>query len=228
MVRTSDDKKAFYLYNDYIDHVKLMSDEDAGKLFKAILEYENDLKVQELSGVAAMAFSFIKNQLDRDSSKYEEICKKNRANGMKGGRPRKNAEEQPNRTVAEENPENRTVLEQGTEEKQNEKPAKKVNSYPKNFEEFWAVYPRKDEKGVAYAKYAARIKDGYSPEELLQAATAYADQCKRLKTEKQFTKQAKTFLSDKAPFADFLKNDIKQEPENDGNGEVDFSKLVEV
>ena len=220
MVRTSDDKKAFYLYNDYIDHVKLMSDEDAGKLFKAILEYENDLKVQELSGVAAMAFSFIKNQLDRDSSKYEEICKKNRANGMKGGRPRKNAEEQPNRTVAEENPENRTVLEQGTEEKQNEK--------PKNFEEFWAVYPRKDEKGVAYAKYAARIKDGYSPEELLQAATAYADQCKRLKTEKQFTKQAKTFLSDKAPFADFLKSDIKQEPENDGYGEVDFSKLVEV
>ena len=89
MVRTSDDKKAFYLYNDYIDHVKLMSDEDAGKLFKAILEYENDLKVQELSGVAAMAFSFIKNQLDRDSSKYEEICKKHRANGMKGGRPRK-------------------------------------------------------------------------------------------------------------------------------------------
>lgn len=78
MVRTSDDKKAFYLYNDYIDHVKLMSDEDAGKLFKAILEYENDLEVQELSGVAAMAFSFIKNQLDRDSSKYEEICKKNR------------------------------------------------------------------------------------------------------------------------------------------------------
>ena len=114
------------------------------------------------------------------------------------------------------------------EEKQNEKPAKKVNSYPKNFEEFWAVYPRKDEKGVAYAKYAARIKDGYSPEELLQAATAYADQCKRLRTEKQFTKQAKTFLSDKAPFADFLKNDIKQEPENDGYGEVDFSKLVEV
>lgn len=218
MVRTSDDKKAFYLYNDYIDHVKLMSDEDAGKLFKAILEYENDLKVQELSGVAAMAFSFIKNQLDRDSSKYEGICKKNRANGMKGGRPRKNAEEQPNRPV----------LEQGTEEKQNEKPAKKVNSYPKNFEEFWAVYPRKDEKGVAYAKYAARIKDGYSPEELLQAATAYADQCKRLRTEKQFTKQAKTFLSDKAPFADFLKNDIKQEPENDGYGEVDFSKLVEV
>ena len=94
MVRTSDDKKAFYLYNDYIDHVKLMSDEDAGKLFKAILEYENDLEVQELSGVAAMAFSFIKNQLDRDSSKYEEICKKNRANGTAkpngcGRKPRK-------------------------------------------------------------------------------------------------------------------------------------------
>lgn len=228
MARTSDDKKAFYLYNDYIDHVKLMSDEDAGKLFKAILEYENDLEVQELSGVAAMAFSFIKNQLDRDSNKYEEICRKNRENGMKGGRPRKNTQEQSNRTVVEENPNNRPVFETGETEKQEKKPAKKTNSYPKNFEEFWAVYPRKDEKGVAYAKYAARIKDGYSPEELLQAATAYADQCRRLKTEKQYTKQAKTFLSDKAPFADFLKSEIKQESENDGYGEVDFSKLVEV
>lgn len=228
MVRTSDDKKAFYLYNDYIDHVKLMSDEDAGKLFKAILEYENDLEVQELSGVAAMAFSFIKNQLDRDSNKYEEICRKNRENGMKGGRPRKNTQKQSNRTVVEENPNNRPVFEMEETEKQEKKPAKKTNSYPKNFEEFWAVYPRKDEKGVAYAKYAARIKDGYSPEELLQAATAYADRCRRLKTEKQYTKQAKTFLSDKAPFADFLKSEIKQEPENDGYGEVDFSKLVEV
>lgn len=228
MAKASDDKKAFYLYNDYIDHVELMSDEDAGKLFKAILRYENGRETGELSGVATIAFSFIKNQLDRDADKYEEICRKNRQNGMKGGRPRKKQEHDENQQVPSENPKNQSVpkvdpedAEQGTEVKK-----KSEKQFPKNFEEFWSVYPRKDDKGMAYAKYTARIKDGFSPEELISAAKAYAEQCRRNRTEKQYIKQAKTFLSDKTPFTDFLKDENAVENENDGYGEVDFSKLI--
>ena len=223
-----DKKSAFKIYGSYAEQVNALTDSEAGRLFKALVNYRNGEEPKNLSGMEQIAFLFIRQQMDYDCEKYERRCEQNRKNGMKGGRPRKNTQEQSNRTVVEENPNNRPVFEMGETEKQEKKPAKKTNSYPKNFEEFWAVYPRKDEKGVAYAKYAARIKDGYSPEELLQAATAYADQCRRLKTEKQYTKQAKTFLSDKAPFADFLKSEIKQESENDGYGEVDFSKLVEV
>lgn len=79
------------------------------------------------------------------------------------------------------------------------------------FEQFWSVYPRKEEKGAAYKKYKARLKDGYSEEELLKAAEGYAIQCKRLRTEKRYIKHPKTFLSDSLPFLDFLpKRDQQQ------------------
>ena len=59
----SEDKKSFQLYNDYIDHFSLMSDEEAGKLIKAIFCYVNDLPCEELAGLPLMAFSFIRSQL---------------------------------------------------------------------------------------------------------------------------------------------------------------------
>ena len=51
----SEDKKSFQLYNDYIDHFSLMSDEEAGKLIKAIFCYVNDLPCEELAGLPLMA-----------------------------------------------------------------------------------------------------------------------------------------------------------------------------
>lgn len=76
--------------------------------------------------------------------------------------------------------------------------------YPKDFENFWAVYPRKIGKGEAYKKYQARRKDGFSETELLTAAKNYAAECKKRKTEPEYIKHAKTFLSENTPFVDFL------------------------
>ncbi len=78
--------------------------------------------------------------------------------------------------------------------------------YTVAFEEFWKMYPRKVDKGNAYKKYQARLKDGYSEEDLLTAATNYANQCKKENTETKFIKHPKTFLSDAMPFTDFLNN----------------------
>lgn len=76
--------------------------------------------------------------------------------------------------------------------------------YTPEFEEFWSAYPRKVDKGEAHKKYRARRKDGYSGKELLEAAKAYALQCKKARTDKQYIKHPKTFLSDSLPFIDFL------------------------
>ena len=83
-------------------------------------------------------------------------------------------------------------------------PVKPASKYSVGFEEFWKVYPRKVDKGNAYKKYAARRNDGFSDEELLQAATAYARECVRLHTESAYIKHPKTFLSDSLPFTDYL------------------------
>ncbi len=77
--------------------------------------------------------------------------------------------------------------------------------YPKGFERFWEIYPRNDKKIEAYKQYQARLKDGYSEEELIAAASAYAEQCQRSRTAKQYTMQAKTFLSANLAFTDYLK-----------------------
>ena len=69
-------KKSFILYADYIKHIERLSDDEAGKLFKAIFCYVNNGRLPDLDGMAAMAFSFISNQLDNDLQKYEETCKK--------------------------------------------------------------------------------------------------------------------------------------------------------
>ncbi len=74
-------KKSFVLYCEYKDSVSQLSDEEKGKLFAAILEYADTGNVLELSGATAMAFSFIRYQLDINEEKYQEICEKRRRAG---------------------------------------------------------------------------------------------------------------------------------------------------
>lgn len=83
----------------------------------------------------------------------------------------------------------------------------KKNEYSSNFLDFWSVYPRKIGKGEAYKKYNARIKDGWSPEQLKEAAQNYADRCHEQNTETMYIKHPKTFLSDAIPFCDYLEGE---------------------
>ena len=81
---------------------------------------------------------------------------------------------------------------------------KAITSYSVPFEEFWKVYPRKADKAQAYKKYIARIKDGFSHEELMVAAKHYLEQCARDRTEEKFIKHGKTFLGESTPFLDYV------------------------
>lgn len=85
-------------------------------------------------------------------------------------------------------------------------------TYSKDFEEFWSAYPRKVGKGEAYKKYKARLNDGWSEAELLNAAKNYASRVAREKTEQKYIKHAKTFLSGDTPFADYLPKKRTMEP----------------
>ena len=81
---------------------------------------------------------------------------------------------------------------------------KKSGNYSTEFECFWEVYPRKFDKGEAYKKYLARLKDGWSPEQLLTAAKKYRAQIITNRTDQKYIKLCKTFLSDTTPFTDYL------------------------
>lgn len=89
-------KISFVIYSEWEENCALLSDEQRGKLFSAIMAYGGrgeDIS-KSLDGVTAMCFSFMKNQLKRDAEKYMSIVKRNSENGKKGGRPRKTKEDE--------------------------------------------------------------------------------------------------------------------------------------
>lgn len=84
--------KSFPVYLDYAKAVNKLSDDEAGKLFKALLEYAGSNHEPQLEGSLYAVFAIMQNQLDRDTEKYEQKCAQLRENGSKGGRPSKNKE----------------------------------------------------------------------------------------------------------------------------------------
>lgn len=95
----STEKSSFILYPGYRKHLSLLSDADRGKLLMALFDYAESGKLPEFDGAAAaMAFSFIQDQMDRDANKYAAVCERNRKNGSKGGRPPKANESETNPT----------------------------------------------------------------------------------------------------------------------------------
>lgn len=92
------------------------------------------------------------------------------------------------------------------------------NIYNAHFQDFWDAYPRKVDKKRAYKCYQARIKEGFSEEEMLHAAQAYSEECKKEHRDSKYIKHPATFLSVDTPFAEYIK---KAEPKKDDK----FSKL---
>lgn len=81
-------KPTFILCKDRIEYTKEMTTEDKAQLFDAILYYNNDQPIWELSYVVKVVFSKMKNFFDDQNQKYEEkIVKRNKENGAKWGRP---------------------------------------------------------------------------------------------------------------------------------------------
>lgn len=110
-------KKAFSLYTDLIKlvngsnihgvEIEPMSDEEAGQLFRWILEYVNDLH-PSVPKVIKYAVVQVKKQLDEDLERWKKQCEVNRINGSLGGRPRKPNETENNRMGFEETEQNQT------------------------------------------------------------------------------------------------------------------------
>ena len=84
-------RKSFILHFDSLEILDELTDEQAGKLFKAIKANRNgeELEVDQLVKIALSPF---KSQFLRDDEKYLNVVNRNRINGPKGGRPKKTKE----------------------------------------------------------------------------------------------------------------------------------------
>lgn len=101
---------------------------------------------------------------------------------------------------------------------------RKEKTYNDSFEEMWTIYPRKIGKARAYKCYQARLRSGYTEEELLRAAKNYENYCKKNNTEQKYIKYCSTFFSDSTPFVDFLESEVDDNGcsgSNDRKNEID-------
>ena len=107
-------KTSFVLPTDLLDDLEDFSDDEVGKIFRAILIYTNEAEEPEFDDRAMkVVFRHIKKYIDSANENYDKKVQANRVNGAKGGRPKKDAEE---------NPKNPTVIEKT--ERFSEKPGK--------------------------------------------------------------------------------------------------------
>jgi hypothetical protein len=82
-------KDSFLIYTCHYPSLQLLSLEEKGILLDAIYLYHIDGSEPNLaSDTIKLAFSFLKQQFDRDAEKYSKIVERNRQNGKVGGRPK--------------------------------------------------------------------------------------------------------------------------------------------
>ena len=74
---------SFILYTSYYAIIEGLTDEQLGKLMRAIFIYARDGEVINLEPTLRMAFSFIKDDMERNQAKYTEKREKLRANAQK-------------------------------------------------------------------------------------------------------------------------------------------------
>jgi hypothetical protein len=98
---------------------------------------------------------------------------------------------------------NGSSTKKGKEKKRKEK-KEKENTYTTLFDIFWTEYPRTSRmsKINAFKKWEARLKEGCTPENIIEGAKGYAISVKG--TEEKFIKQPETFLGPGLHFQEYL------------------------
>ena len=82
------DRKSFVIYKNFYEPIKHLSDDDLGKLFRAIFQYQISNGV-EVEDNIKIPFEFFKNQFNLDNEKWLKRAQSSRENGLLGGRPEK-------------------------------------------------------------------------------------------------------------------------------------------
>lgn len=105
----SEEKKAkertgFILYFEDAELLEDLDDHQTAVLFRSIFAYQCKQPLPDMDQAVKMAFRIFRRKFELDAQKYEETCARNRANGSKGGRPRKDtAEENPREPTETQN-----------------------------------------------------------------------------------------------------------------------------
>ena len=115
----------FCCYNSYRNKTAKLSDQEVGRLFRALMDYNETGERQELTGRENIAFDFIADDIDRAKVSYEARCALNAQNGKSGGRPKNRTDtKKPNGFQKTESPQNKDK----DKDKDKDKPKEKARA----------------------------------------------------------------------------------------------------
>ena len=135
---------------EFLDELDGLSDEEYGRLIRAMQKYSIDGNEPEISGTERLFWKRCKNTVDRYKASYEIRCASNAENGAKGGRPKKRTvppkteKNQKNPLGFSETQKSQTKTEAKIETNITPpKPPQGAKRTDAEFEIFWKAYPPK-------------------------------------------------------------------------------------
>ena len=99
------DKTSFIMYIKFADMFNRLTDEEAGQLIKAIMDFQKTGEVLDFPGALGMAYMVMIQQMQEDRIKWEETCRARSAAGRNGANGRWKKETPKNEECAESFPE---------------------------------------------------------------------------------------------------------------------------
>ena len=142
------------LYLSYRESLEPYSMEERGRLVTAMMDYQATGEIPAFSGNERFLWPTLRSQLDRDIQGYEEKCAKNRENGAKGGRPKKQTVSAETERFSEKPKKAKEKEKENEKEKEKENKNDTPSERESAFVRFWEAYPRKVGKEAARKAFA--------------------------------------------------------------------------
>jgi hypothetical protein len=136
----------FFCQDDYLKKMVKLTDEEVGRLFRALMVYHTTGEAADLDGRESIAFDFIRDDIDKAEDAYQKKCdqaRENRRKGLTSEATDDNARQRPSTAV---NGSDHNNINKRDINKKN----KEINVL---FERFWSAYPRHVAKQEALKRF---------------------------------------------------------------------------
>ncbi len=186
---TNSKNKSFILHLDSLVILEKLSDEQAGKLFKAIYSYQKTNEILQLDFALDLALTPFLNQFARDDEKYKITCERRKEAGAKGGKQKvANASKSKQKVanLADSDSKNKSDSDSKNDINISSLREVKKEQFEKDFEEFWEAYnPVKTKDGrivdkgskkLAKVAYEKALKK-YTADQIFEGTQDYLLDC---------------------------------------------------
>ena len=165
----------FIFQDGYLEQLAKLSDQELGRLVRALAIYHSTGETKELAGRESIAYDFIKVDIDRIEQGYANKCETNRNNRVNSitidndrQRPSTTGNEQAQDKVKDKIKDKVKIkkVSADADTKESQRPSEKL---PNGFDRFWEVYPRKMAKAEAVKAFEKIKPDAMLIETMVKA-----------------------------------------------------------